>query len=350
MKEVILECFKEFKCIAGECSDNCCIGWEIDIDDDTMCYYNTVKDDINDRLSACISKGDTPHFILDENDRCPFLNKDNLCDIIITLGEDKIPYICKNHPRFYTWLPDRTETGMGLCCEVSCKLLFASSDKLNTNIPYTLTDELADVMTYARETAFSILQNREMPIASRLSIFLDYCEKLDQHLFFEDAKMLKKTADLYKNQKEEKITSADSLKEISKLFESLEPIDDKWSKLSCEIHSLQENITASLPEFQQNTQENFYKYEHLAVYFTYRHFLHCLEDYNVFSAGIFIVLSTLYCGICDAYSYMLCKNPRTEENARLYSKQVEYSMENTERVSDADLKNIKGLLMLVFGR
>ena len=30
--------FKEFSCIAGACKDSCCLGWEIDIDEDSYEY------------------------------------------------------------------------------------------------------------------------------------------------------------------------------------------------------------------------------------------------------------------------------------------------------------------------
>ena len=31
-----------FQCIAGKCRHSCCVGWEIDIDDDTYEMYKTV--------------------------------------------------------------------------------------------------------------------------------------------------------------------------------------------------------------------------------------------------------------------------------------------------------------------
>ena len=36
--------YKEFKCIAGACKDSCCVGWEIDIDEDTFSYYRVVSE------------------------------------------------------------------------------------------------------------------------------------------------------------------------------------------------------------------------------------------------------------------------------------------------------------------
>ena len=31
--------YKNFRCIGSVCTDNCCIGWEIDIDEDTLAFY-----------------------------------------------------------------------------------------------------------------------------------------------------------------------------------------------------------------------------------------------------------------------------------------------------------------------
>ena len=39
MKTVAPDYYPNFKCIASECRHNCCIGWEIDIDEDTFEYY-----------------------------------------------------------------------------------------------------------------------------------------------------------------------------------------------------------------------------------------------------------------------------------------------------------------------
>lgn len=84
------DCYKDFPCIAGRCRHSCCIGWEIDVDPDKLCSYNAVPGPFGDRLRANISPADPPHFILGEGERCPFLNSENLCDIILTLSEDQI--------------------------------------------------------------------------------------------------------------------------------------------------------------------------------------------------------------------------------------------------------------------
>ena len=40
MKYYLPDYYEEFKCIAQKCKHSCCVGWEIDIDDDTLAYYN----------------------------------------------------------------------------------------------------------------------------------------------------------------------------------------------------------------------------------------------------------------------------------------------------------------------
>lgn len=42
--------FSEFSCIAGECKDSCCLGWEIDIDEDSYEYYQTLPGEVGERL------------------------------------------------------------------------------------------------------------------------------------------------------------------------------------------------------------------------------------------------------------------------------------------------------------
>ena len=92
--------YNKFKCIADKCKHSCCIGWEIDIDDTTLKKYNNLKSDFANRLKSNISLANAPHFKLDKSERCPFLNEQGLCDIILNEGEDMLCQICADHPRF----------------------------------------------------------------------------------------------------------------------------------------------------------------------------------------------------------------------------------------------------------
>ena len=87
--------YGKFRCIADKCTDNCCIGWEIDIDSETMDYYSSVGGSFGGRLKNSIKDGS---FVLTEGERCPFLNSRNLCDIYTELGEAHLCQICTDHP------------------------------------------------------------------------------------------------------------------------------------------------------------------------------------------------------------------------------------------------------------
>ena len=77
--------YDSFKCRAGECTDSCCIGWEIDIDDETMRKYENENDSLSVKLTS-FTDGEKQCFILTEDDRCPFLKSDGLCELILTKG------------------------------------------------------------------------------------------------------------------------------------------------------------------------------------------------------------------------------------------------------------------------
>ena len=121
--------YKKFKCIADKCRHNCCIGWEIDVDFDTFDFYSKTDGDFGERLRNSIDKtSDIPHFILSENERCPFLNKKNLCDIIINMGQDCLCQICADHPRFRSFFSARQELGLGMCCEAAAELILKQNE------------------------------------------------------------------------------------------------------------------------------------------------------------------------------------------------------------------------------
>ena len=76
--------FSEFSCIAGDCKDSCCLGWEIDIDEDSYEYYQTLPGEVGERLrKGMYETEDGGHGIRTNNcGRCIMLNDKNLCDLV----------------------------------------------------------------------------------------------------------------------------------------------------------------------------------------------------------------------------------------------------------------------------
>ena len=118
--------YKEFSCIAGACPDTCCAGWEIEVDETTAQGYLAEKGAFGDRLRREIGSEPGEYFFKLQNNRCPFLNKENLCDIFINIGEDKLCTVCTEYPRFTETYGSLTEKGLGMSCESAAEFIFKS--------------------------------------------------------------------------------------------------------------------------------------------------------------------------------------------------------------------------------
>ena len=47
--------FDEFKCIANKCTDSCCVGWEINIDDETIDVYKNMQTTFGEKIRENIT-------------------------------------------------------------------------------------------------------------------------------------------------------------------------------------------------------------------------------------------------------------------------------------------------------
>ena len=123
--------YKDFSCIADKCTHSCCIGWEIDIDGNTMEKYASVSHGYGERIRKSIDRTDTPHFCLGAGERCPHLDETGLCRIISNLGEEYLCEICREHPRFYNDTAHGKEVGLGMACEEACRIILESDEYAN---------------------------------------------------------------------------------------------------------------------------------------------------------------------------------------------------------------------------
>ena len=90
--------YKKFRCLAGECPDTCCIGWEITVDRETEKTYQKLrkgKSELAERLRRSVRR----RLIIPDGDRCPFLAGDGLCDLCREYGEAAMTRTCRRYPR-----------------------------------------------------------------------------------------------------------------------------------------------------------------------------------------------------------------------------------------------------------
>ena len=177
MQHAYPDYYPQFSCIADRCRHSCCIGWEIDVDEDTLASYHRIGGEMGERLRAGISEdGDAPHFLLGAHERCPFLNEKNLCDLILYGGEDMLCQICRDHPRYRSFFSERTEIGVGLCCEEAARLILTKQEKTAIVVTGEGTLEAEERALLAlRERLFAAAQDREAPIFFRMEKMLSLC-------------------------------------------------------------------------------------------------------------------------------------------------------------------------------
>lgn len=120
--------YKDFKCAASNCTHSCCIGWEIDVDENTLLKYSNLTSGYGKQINESITPLPTPHFALAKNGNCVHLDENGLCKIICNLGEEYLCEICKEHPRFYNQTPFGLEVGLGLSCEEACRIILTSNN------------------------------------------------------------------------------------------------------------------------------------------------------------------------------------------------------------------------------
>jgi len=296
MKTVVPNYYEKFSCIASACKHSCCKGWEIDIDEESYELYKTFDGEIGERLNRCISSDETLHFILEEDERCPFLNKDGLCDLIISCGEDALCNICADHPRFRNFFSDRTEIGLGLCCEAAAKLIIECKEPFEIKVidddEVTCDEDEEEAELIAlRNIAFDIVKDRNFTVEERIRNLLDRFSV--------------------------KIVS-DTPSEWSAFFASLERLDPQWN--TC-LETL-----ANKKRLEENFDEDIFA-ENILCYFLFRHMPAALYDGDIPSKIAFAVLSCkVILTLADEFGI--------EEAARMYSSEIEYSDENLDKIFD----------------
>ena len=297
MLTVVPNYYTAFRCIGGRCRHNCCIGWEIGIDEQALDRYRA-RPDWNERFAPHITADAC--FITDDNGRCPFLNAENLCDIQACDGEHALCEICREHPRFHNALPDRTESGLGLCCEEAARLILGQTE------PMTLcadgeTDTTDEIVRW-RDEALRLLQDRTRTVSERITAL---------ETAFGAAMPPVSPA------------------EWARVLLSLERLDESWSVWLTRLRDgWQTADTAGFDAYMTARQTEF---EQLLVYFVYRHAANAV-DQDTFVARLRVaVLGYTVIRALGAveWTHNGCFSFGQHcDIARAFSAEIEYSDEN----------------------
>lgn len=294
--------YDRFHCSAGECSHNCCIGWEICIDDITAEKYMLESGKLGSKLKNSIKNdGDGYSFVLDEKGRCPFLLENGLCELICLKGDDYICDICTDHPRFVNSYENRVEIGLGLCCETAAELILEYNDKVVFNSE-------TDIEAESDEECRKILDAEYRLIELAQDRSLKFSERIDRIIEEFDIQTGNISAEYWDS-----------------ILTSLEKLSDERD-LYLHLNRKYDNL--------QLTDEFQIAFEQLAVYLFYRHIPQALNDGSLRRKISFVVIS-LY-----IISTSLCScGDVTLDNliniCRVFSSEIEYSDNNIDAIINA---------------
>ena len=196
-----------FKCIGSACTDTCCAGWDINIDEDTYEKYINSTGSLKELVQGKFKENKNSYdylnkgfMILKEKNKCPFLNDNLLCDIHGKVGEESLCITCKRFPRVYNIVDNIYEkSGLASCPEI-CIKAFLNKNKMEFIEMEEVVDESAieirriidtevfegsdNLLQYfwdIRINSINIIQNRNFSIEERLGILESFYNKIEEY-------------------------------------------------------------------------------------------------------------------------------------------------------------------------
>ena len=138
MELVEPEYMRDFSCLAGECPDTCCSGWDIVFDEAACGRYKNSPDEAVQRAfyqqvlrnEAPTADGAIPfaRVRLTKEQRCPFLCGDGLCFIQRRSEERNLSETCRTHPRVLRfWGQEYGELSLQVSCPHAADLILTDT-------------------------------------------------------------------------------------------------------------------------------------------------------------------------------------------------------------------------------
>ncbi|CAJ1611337.1 hypothetical protein CLO5623_02827 [Clostridium perfringens] len=195
----------DFKCIGPNCIDTCCAGWDINIDENTFKKYESDKGNLKELINGKYLKnsesGDSFNYgfmKITEDNKCPFLNENLLCEIHGKCGEESLSITCRRYPRVFNIIDDIYEKSGLPSCEEICSKAFLNKEKMEfieieedldedsieirrviDTDAFIGSDNLIQYFWYIRVISINIMQNRNFSIEERLSLLKSFYKNLE---------------------------------------------------------------------------------------------------------------------------------------------------------------------------
>ncbi len=295
----------DFRCLASNCPDTCCAGWEIVVDDRSADRFRAMEDAMGKRLQqALVTVDGESQFKRHPNGRCVMLNDQNLCDLYAMYGEGSLCRNCRLHPRFVVDYGARREVMPGLSCPAwietylkdEGKVTFVTEETDDPITDYTDIDAALFFKLYrARTAALDMLQDRSLSIDERMSRLLALAQELD-------------------GEEERDCPQTDVLNAYIQKLRSLEILTPQWREL------LRQKGEKSTPKADFDPL-----WEKVLLYDVFRFFLRSVYDGRVLPR---VKYAVFHVAVLRQLTGKISNKKEVCEVIRLYSKEIEHCAEN----------------------
>lgn len=365
MLYVFPDYYKEFSCVADECEDTCCAGWQIVVDEKSLAGYKKVTGSFRKKMMSSVNWKEGT-FKQSADKRCAFLNGRNLCDMQLALGEKSLCKTCSRYPRHMEEFENVREITLSVSCPEVARILLKRKEPVSLlTFEKEGEEEFADFdpflyfeLTESREVIRSILQKRNLPVDVRSGLVLglahDVQVRVNRQELFSCGEVLekyqkqsagefveKKLADSYADKER---CYKEAARHFSKLHR-LELLHEEWEDhlKECEylLYGKGAVYYADLhSEFAnwltQNMKDAFIMWEQILVYFIDTYFCGAVYDGRVYAKARMAVSSLFY--IYEMLLARWIKNDRALDMEDVimivyrYSREIEHSDLNLERI------------------
>ena len=309
MQYTVPHYYKKFRCIAGECPDTCCAGWQIQIDPVSLRKYRKIKGPLGNRLKNEINWKES--CFRQYNGRCAFLNENDLCDLYLE-GEGTRAFCrtCRTYPRHIEEFEGLREISLSLSCPAAADLIlncgepvrFLHAEDEKEDEPYEDFDFfLFTKLEDARSLILRILQDRAHPFSLRaaasLALAHDLQQRIDKNALFEADSLFDRYSspgmwtwfearfsalELSEDHTEKRNSTENALFSI---LDRLEVLRDDWMPYLVDARRTLKNAPALQKEEERSFSDLFTEQtaEQLLVYFVFTYF--CGAVYNADAYG-----------------------------------------------------------------
>lgn len=312
MKHYYLDFYEKFHCIANRCPDSCCKDWDIVVDSGAEEFYRSVQSPLGEKLRALtVTDADGDRVFVPQDGRCPFWNRDMLCDIYIELGEEHLCRTCAAFPRITQEYDGFCEHTLSFACPEAARLMLAQDNAYGALLAaeYDGDDALLRFLLTARARTAALFAG-DAPFAARLADALAFNAQVQTVLQGEEPQPLAAEA-------------GGDLGFVFALHNSLDYMSGSFRNL---VRRAGES--GATPSDSAEEERAFTR---MAEYYIFRYYLNAVDSGDVLGA-----VRRIFCAwVVISAAVRTDGAPDLTAVMQRYSKEVEHSYENGEELDFA---------------